>query len=474
MNMLSATLLTALVFLPSTVASQENYATAWSGHRYVIVNTATTGITTPVVRFPLLVRLDTNHAAIFAESRAGGADLRFTNVDDVTRLQHQIESWDSAGRTAAVWVLADTLQPGRSNVAFRMHWGNPAAVDSASGARVFDTAHAFQAVWHMAGDGDESDATGNGFTAVQNGAPLSVPAVIGSGRAVSAGNYFRAAGTADGTLNFPEGSRYTISAWVNTATMPGHGTILSKHDNAYALKLNSDGFNWEFFEYGTDLTAAGWNWVNAPTFDDAGVWRLITGVRTDIDLALYVDGVRMDGGFSTSASSSARVLDRDVVIGAQPAGSNTEVQRAFDGVLDEVRMANTERHPDWIRLEYETQKPGVTIVSLMDTVPTALASSPRARASHADVAVRVSRVGDGLRFDLAGFASEDLTRARYVVRTLRGDLVVDRTVAVRDGGFVWDARGPSGRLVPQGAYSVRISVPGSTAPALQRTVTLTR
>src|SRR5690606_39378043 len=61
---------------------------------------------------------------------------------------------------------------------------------------------------------------------------------LGSARVVSSGNYFRADGTADGVLNFPEGSNYTISAWVNSSTLPGHGTIVSKHDNAYALKMN--------------------------------------------------------------------------------------------------------------------------------------------------------------------------------------------------------------------------------------------
>lgn len=469
MKMLSATLLSTLAVLPSTVISQENYATAWSGHRYVIVNTAATGITTPVIRFPLLVRLDTSHAAIFAQSRSGGVDLRFTKADNATRLPHQVESWDSAGGKAAIWVLADTLQPGRSNVAFRVHWGNAAAPDSSSPARVFDTAHAFQAVWHMAGAGDESDATGNGFTAAQNGAPPSVAAVIGTGRAVSSGNYFRAAGTASGKLDFPEGGNYTISAWVNTATLPGHGTILSKHDNAYALKLNADASSWEFFEYGSDLTAAGWNWVNAPSFDDGGVWRLITGVRSDIDIGIYVDGIRMDGGFATSASSAPRVLDRDVVIGAQPAGSNTAVQRAFDGSIDEVRMSNTARDPDWIRLEYETQKPGATIVSLRETVPTSLLAAPRPRAGFA-----VRAFSGGLRFDVSDLAGPGPARARYVVRTLRGRIVAERTVDVRDGGIVWDARDASGHPAPQGVYLVRISIPGSGTPARERTVALTR
>src|SRR5690606_6546869 len=178
----------------SAVMAQENYATAWSGHKNVIVNTDVTGVTTPVTGFPLLIRLDSSHAAIFAQSRAGGVDVRFTKQDNVTRLPHQIESWESAGLKPVLWMRAETLAPGRNSLALRMHWGNGTAADSSSAQRVFGTAQGFQAVWHMGGTADEDDATANGFTAVQNGVPLTAPGVIGSARVVSSGNYFRADG----------------------------------------------------------------------------------------------------------------------------------------------------------------------------------------------------------------------------------------------------------------------------------------
>ena len=464
---IASSALAVLFAFSAPARAQESYATAWSGHANIVVNTAAAGIAAPVHRYPLLVRLDSTHATIFAQAKAGGADLRVTKADNVTRLPHQVERWDSAARRAEIWIGVDTLPHARNNFALRLHWGNAAAADSSSGARVFDTAAHFQAVWHFGGTGDATDATPNGFTAAQVGTPGTAPAVIGAGRAVSDGNYFRATGTASGPLNFPEGSDYTISAWVFTSVLPAHGTIVSKHDNAYALKLTSDASNWEFFEYGTDATAAGWNWVNAPTFNDFGVWRHITGVRSTFDVAIYVDGVRQDFGPSTAGSTAARVLDTDVVIGAQPT-TNSAVQRPFDGTLDEVRMSNAARGADWIKLDFETQKPGSAVVRLMDTVPAAV--SPARREGTRFVA-RAS--GDGLRFDVTELADSRTARVRLVVRDLRGHLVSDRMADVRNGEAAWNARDASGRLVPQGVYVVRLSVPGSAARVAERTVTLT-
>ncbi len=451
-----------------SVHGQENYATAWSGHKHVIVNTQAAGITAAVHNYPLLVRLDSTHASVFTEARTGGIDLRFTKVGDAVRLHHEIEHWDAAGRQAAIWVLVDTIPSARTNFALRMHWGNATAADSSNPARVFDTTNHFQAVWHMAGSANENDATGNAFTATQNGAPGSVPGAIGSGRSISGGNYFRVNGSASGKLNFPEGSNYTISAWVYTASMPGHGTILSKHDNAYALKLNADATDWEFFEYGTDLTAAGWNWVNAPAFSDFAVWRHITGVRMDFDIGIYVDGQRQDFGFSTAGSAAARVTNTDVVIGAQPT-SNTNVQRAFDGILDEVRMSSTSRSENWIRLDFQTQRRTGSVVSVMDTIP---ASLGRATAASSGFSVRAA--GDGLlfRIDAPGAA-----RARITVTDMRGIEVARHASVLRDGELSWNGRDAAGRLVPQGVYAVGVTLldaRGNTLQVLRRSVAMTR
>jgi hypothetical protein len=439
--------LAALFTLPAS--AQENYATAWSGHKYVIVNSAKAGIAAAVVKYPLLVRLDSTHASIFTQAKSGGADLRFTKADNATRLPHQIDSWNATARTAAIWVLADTIPANRNNFAFRIHWGNAGAADSSNGAKVFDTTNAFQAAWHMSGAANEADATLNAFTATQNGAPPSAPGAVGAGRAVSAGNYFRATGTASGKLNFPEGGNFSISAWVFTSTLPGAGTLVSKHDNAYALKLNADASNWEFFEFGTDQTAAGWNWVNASTEGGLNAWTHLVGFRAGTDAGIYVNGVRMDGGPSTAASTAARVLNTDVVIGAQPT-SNTAVQRPFDGILDEVRLSSAARDGEWIKLDYETQKAGSSVVSLQDAIPASLGHRP----AGARPAFRARQSGGGWTFEVDGSAA----KARVTVLDVRGVAMHSRVSALGGEALSWDGATAAGLRAPPGVYAVRIDL----------------
>jgi hypothetical protein len=449
-------------------SAQENYSTGWSGHKHVIVNSFAAGTTVPVVKFPLLVRLDSTQASIFTAAKAGGADLRFTKANNTMRLEHQIESWNATARTAAIWVLVDTIPANRNNFSLRMHWGNNGAADSSSGAKVFDTTNAYQAVWHMGGSTQETDATLNGFTATQNGSPASAAGAAGTARVVSAGNYFRAGGTAAGKLNFPEGGNYTLSAWVFANSLPSAGTIVSKHDNAFALKLNADANSWEFFEFGTDATAAGWNWVNGSADGSLGTWTYLTGVHSSTDVAIFVNGVRMDGGPANATSTAARVLNTDVTIGAQ-ATSNTAVQRPFDGVIDEVRMSSAARDPDWILLEYATQKAGTTVVSLSDTVPASVA--PRMQARN-DFSVKSS--GDGLLF---AFDGAGIAKAHVALRDMRGVMVAQRVSAAKDGILAWDGRDAGGRLVPQGVYAVRIRLMdahGKFVRALERKIPLTR
>jgi concanavalin A-like lectin/glucanase superfamily protein/uncharacterized protein DUF2341 len=452
-----------------TVPAQENYSTAWSGHKYVVVNSALAGISGPVRKFPLLVRLDSTHAAIFTQAKSSGQDIRFTKADNTTRVPHQIEMWNATAKSAAVWVLVDSIPVNRNNFALRMHWGNTGANDSSNGAKVFDTANGFQAVWHMSGALDEADATLNAFTAAQNGSPVSASGAVGAGRVVTSGNYFRANGTASGKLDFPEGSNYSISSWVFANSLPGAGTIVSKHDNAYALKLNGESTSWEFFEFGTDATTPGWNYVNAPTDGEIGVWKHLVGVHSTTETAIYVNGLRMDNGVGTATSTAARVLTRDVVIGAQPAGSNTAVQRPFDGTVDEVRLSSAARDADWIKLEYENQKAASAVVKLLDTLPVALAREAAPRATFSVVAS-----GGGFLFHVDAIGA---SRARVAVRDLRGLTVSNRTADVQGGVLAWDGHATRGQLAPQGVYAVRITLlnaRGEAMRVLEKTVPLTR
>src|SRR5690606_13981018 len=120
-------------------------------------------------------------------------------------------------------------------------------------------------------------------------------------------------------------------------------------------------------------------------------------------------------------------------------------------------------------LEYETQRPAGSVVSVLDTVPASLAF---AAAPRAGFSFRAPGGGPGLGFDPAGAA-----RPPLAVRELPGLLVGDRVESARGGLAVWDGRIAGGRLAPQGVYAVRLALldaRGTVTRVLERNVALAR
>jgi hypothetical protein len=154
--------------LVAGATAQENFR-QWTGHQRLWLNTQSNGaaVNGNVLNFPVLVRLTTAQTAIFAQAKAGGADIRFSKTDTVTRLRHQIERWDTAAKAAEIWVLVDTVKGANGSQSILMHWGKADAADSSSGPGVFQTANGFQAVYHLNQDAASPalDATTNSLNA---------------------------------------------------------------------------------------------------------------------------------------------------------------------------------------------------------------------------------------------------------------------------------------------------------------------
>jgi hypothetical protein len=99
---------------------------------------------TPLVRFPLLVRLDGSaHPAVFAQAKTDGSDLRFTSGDGVTLWDAEIVSYDAGSQQAEIWVRAETLS--KSSNQFYLYYGNPLAVSASTS----DTWVDYAVVYHF-------------------------------------------------------------------------------------------------------------------------------------------------------------------------------------------------------------------------------------------------------------------------------------------------------------------------------------
>ncbi|MBN1130698.1 MAG: DUF2341 domain-containing protein [Chitinispirillaceae bacterium] len=338
---------TVVVFNPS-----------WKYARQLVLNTTPTGadVSGDVIHFPVCVRLTPSNF-VFDQAREGGADLRFTKMDN-TPFSYEVERWDPVAGRAEVWVTVDTVFGNSANQSIMMYWGNAAATDRSSAAAVFSTAAGFQGVWHLAGEGigPAGDATINRYDGASAGveAPSAVEGIIGAAREFDGvAGHFVMANTAASTLNFPENGPYTLSAWVYADTLDGaYHTVASKGNRQYNIGIMGS-------QWGFTLCPASGGYDVTNSAAEAKAWTHLVGIRNGALQYLYVNGVCVDSSITNTYPGTTRYTGDDLAIGANPSKSAD----FFNGTLDEVRISGVARDPAWIKLSYMNQTADDRLVS---------------------------------------------------------------------------------------------------------------
>lgn len=326
---------------------------AWLHAKQLFLNTTAAGanVSGTVTDFPVLVRLSSANFT-FAQARADGGDLRFAGADG-TMLPCEIEQWDAAAQTAAVWVKVHTVKGNNGTQSITMLWGNPAAAGISNSASVFETVAGFQGVWHMGGTGSVPDATVNNYAGTAHAtAAAAASGAIGTAREFDGSSaYIQMNGTANSALNFPYNGFYSVSAWVKADTLNDRDrVVVSKDLYQYNLQLRVSA--WEFHEF-RELT--GFESTTAPAA--ASTWSYVTAVRSGTAQYLYVNDSLVDSTITVTDTLASRVETNDLCIGRLPAYDNYFKEwRYFNGLIDEVRITNVVKNADWIKLCYMNQK----------------------------------------------------------------------------------------------------------------------
>ena len=288
--------------------------------------------------FPLLVRLHKDFFD-FSQAKANGEDLRFTSHNGQP-LKFQIEEWDATKSVASIWVRVPTIN-GNARQEIKLYWGNAAAVNESNGKAVFNESNGYVSVWHMNDPvRDEvgtlpSTDTGTTTTAGMIGAARHLP----GGKGVFCG---------DTIPNYPSGaSSHSTEAWFRiekpNATILGWGNegggrgskVRMQFRSPSHIKIDSD-----FSDVKSDSRLPLGEWIHvAHTYDRE-------------DGRIYING-RPDG--------AAKPL-LDIKSPARLWLGGWYHNYDFVGDLDEVRISQVARSADWIKLQYENQKPNPTLV----------------------------------------------------------------------------------------------------------------
>ncbi len=380
-----------------TAIGQDDYST-WAHSARIHFNTTPTGANIPAVsagegsapvtmaEIPMLIRLSSTvpgQAALFSQSLATGADLRFADPDG-THLNYQIERWDAAAGKAEIWVLVPKVEVNSTADYITAYWGKPGAALVSDGANVFSGGNYFTGAWHLgeAGTQVRANSVGKGNNAV----PLNfdgdekregIIGVADSLDGATVGDYLD---LGSGFANFTGGLTYTVWAYcagtgdferfLNLGTGTNSNNILLTRDG------KGNGLSAYVFNGGTVVIA-----LTAPNVLESRKWmQLGFTVTTSATNGYEANTLTI---FKNGAVVAQGVMSQTL---PNPVRTNNYLGKAdvgagdyFSGMLDEPELSVTPHSAEWMKMNYEIQKPdGKLITWEYETLKLAITSQPAA------------------------------------------------------------------------------------------------
>jgi biopolymer transport protein ExbB len=321
--------LLALVLLLLPGVSQAWWNKDWKQRTQVTLNTSAQGVTTqqPANLLTLPVRLHSGNFD-FVGAKPDGSDLRVVAGDDKTELKFWVERYDSVNELGVLWVQVPTVLPGTDKNTLYVYAGNDGAAAAATSPAIFDPATL--AAFHFAEkDGVAADQTGT--IKATGPVPLELNGLIGQSAHPSTAAIVW---PANDKLKTAANAAVSLSLWIKPDTATG--TLY--HQGALSIALTSGVLGAQIGSVkiaGGQVPAAAWTQV---------VLTLGAGKAT-----LYVNGAQVGTG---DLGTTAPAIEGDIQVGD-----------AYQGLIDELEIANTARSAEWIRLAYAAQSADAKLVA---------------------------------------------------------------------------------------------------------------
>jgi hypothetical protein len=323
------------------------YSSAWGYRKPIVIdrrkiNTAT-GTTTPLANFPVLVSITDTDLKNYASTT--GADILFTSSDGKTKLNHEIESYNSATGQLIAWVSVPSLT-NTSDTVLYLYFGNATATSQQNATATWDSS--YKGVWHLPNGSSLSVTDSTGLNTTTNHSAGATPGKVDGAASFNGSTQYVDLGS-----SLVSTGNLTVDFWVN-ATDPTTWKVFT-----YFKSASSDDYMLIGISTIGKLAAIGKTYsldnreVTAGTMPSGLTHIAVTkGVLNGAGLitAVYVNG------------TSVAITAEDPSIGAGTAanilgGSWNPGSLAIPlaGSMDEVRVSNIQRSADWIKTEYLNQ-----------------------------------------------------------------------------------------------------------------------
>ncbi len=341
-------------------SSEQTQGGFLKDYRYRQAITVKAGATAAdLADFPALVHITNGANGVFANAASPqGYDVVFTAADGLTKLNHDLETFNKASGSEELAAWVNTPLSKDHDTVIYMYYGGP-DLGNPSSSQTWDS-H-YMMVQHL-----QEDPGGTGPQMIDSTSHGNDGTVVGT----AAGHLQQVAGKIGGALDFDGANVHvnfgnddtlrpatiTMEAWANADVLDKWNGIIT---NKYTW---SDGIN---LQMGTEqeisaLTGSGTNYTYVKTTwnPDEDTWYHLVATYDGADTRLYVNGVLeavsgQDLGYYPT--------DQDTLLGRFYT-PNTGL--LWNGMIDEVRISDTARSLDWIAAQYRLMSDQAAYVTL--------------------------------------------------------------------------------------------------------------
>ena len=309
-----------------------------------------------LVDLPYLLRL--NLKILFSQSGSGGKDLRLSRGNGL-HLPYYIETWDSAGSQANVWVWIDKLYPKLSVQDLAIHWGNANAEDRSESNAAQGPNPQIRSIWSL---------NDSALTTLVKDLGGNFPAYFlgGKGREITAphstSGMIAGALQLDGIANMvvidphPKLSypQFTLMIWAkNDVARPGKKeALILKGENGkrlWGLLLDSQNkLQFSLWDANNKLVASRRSLGAVPNLDS---WHLYSVTFQSGMVRIYLDGQEM-------LSENLGIMPKAILTGDSRitlGGPEQDDFKFWQGSVDNFVYDKEVRSPDFIQKNYENQ-----------------------------------------------------------------------------------------------------------------------
>jgi len=368
--------ITLIIALLLTLSANAQYG-SWSYSGAININTTPGGAnlssTASENDFPLLVKLHKDFFN-FSQAKSGGADIRFSSNGN--SLAYQIEEWDATAGTAIIWVKVPNIK-GNAIQAINIHWGNVGASSESSGSAVFSSSNQFLSVLHL----DDATTDEVGTLSPTNVGTTTSAGMIGGSRHFSGNQGIKSNGI---TTWVKEALPHTTSAWFNTTSTGTRIVSWGQEEQQGKVQMWVNGPpHIRLDGYFSNASTTG---TNSFSMNE---WVYVSFSYESGNTHLYINGV-LDASNTSSGAPLKISNPANFWIG----GWNNSFN--YNGDIDEVRVSNVARSADWVKMEFENQKPNQTLAGWVVPAGSVFSVTP---------ATAIVNEGDSINFTaLAGGA----------------------------------------------------------------------